>query len=297
MAGKILLLITALIWGSTFIAQRIASDLIGPNSYNAVRFLMGAIVLLPIIYYFGDSTPRKKPWLPLPAISLLLGFFLFTGSSLQQYALIYTTASKAAFVTALYIVMVPVFGLFLGHRLSYFATAGMITAVIGAALLTLNGEDLTLNYGDAALLISTFFWTGHILLLSDVTQRYPNIKLACGQFLACAIIGAGPSLFIEHLQFSQIEATIIPLLWGGVLSAGIAYTFQLLGQRTVPPTEASLIMSLEMVFAAILGYLILDETLTLKETCGVILITCGVVLAQLPYSRKYSFAPLRKRAN
>lgn len=299
---RLILLFTAFIWGTTFAAQRMTAGLIEPSSYNAVRFLLGALTLLPILLFTRDSVPTKRPPYPILPVALLLGLLLACGSYMQQYALIYTTAAKAGFITALYIVLVPLVGLlFLGQRLTYLAAIGVVLAISGVAILTLHG-NLTIAWADLVLLIGSFFWTAHIQLLTYLAPRYPNFRLAFSQFLACSFISFIFVLFNEDLGWQNIEATLIPLLWGGVLSVGLGFTGQLVGQRRVPPTEASLILSLEMVFGGIAGYLLLGETVTERELWGFVLMSAGVVLAQLPSPRKYSFslakaAPLPKSAS
>lgn len=291
MKHRLILLTTAFIWGSTFIAQRMVADLIEPNSYNAVRFLLGALTLLPIMYFTKDSTPTKKPWLSYTGTSLLLGLFLACGSFLQQYGIAFTSASKAAFITALYIVLVPLAGIFLGQTLPYITAIGVVSSLAGAAALTLRG-DLQIAWGDLALLIGTLFWTAHILLLNDLTHRFPCIKLAFGQFIACALISGLAAVLLESPTLTQIMDATIPIFWGGVLSVGLGFTGQLVGQRQVPPTQASLILSLEMVFAGLLGYLILQEQLSTLDVWGICLMSFGVILSQLPSSPRYAFRAL-----
>lgn len=291
--ARLYLILTALIWGSTFIAQRISADLIGPNTFNAIRFALGALTISPFLIYFKDSTPREKAPYSLVIGSLIVGFCLFCGSALQQIGLIYTTASKAAFLTALYIVLVPLIGLFFGQRISIPAIFGVLSALTGTALLSLK-ENFTFAFGDLLVFISTFFWTAQILLLNRYTQYYPAFKLAIGQFLACALFSAIAALLTEPFTWSMIEMTWPAIIWGGVLSVGLGFTGQLLGQKKVPPTEASLLMSLEMVFAGLLGYLILGERLTVQELGGVFAMCLGVITAQIPVSPALYLGPLRK---
>ena len=203
------------------------------------------------------------------------------GASLQQFAIAYTTAGKTAFITGLYIVLVPLTGLFLGHSLTVYSAIGVLLAVLGAGFMTLN-EAFTISWADAILLLSTVFWVGHILLLNTFTKQYPSFRLAFGQFVACAVFSFIYTQIDSPITIDEIEAAWLPILWGGLLSVSIGYTGQLIGQRKVPPTEASLLMSLEMVFAALIGYLVLGETLTSRELWGVFFISIGVVLAQIP---------------
>lgn len=291
--ARLCLVFTALIWGSAFIAQRISADLIGPNTFNAIRFVLGALTVSPLLFFFKDSVPKEKAPYSLLVGSLILGFVLFCGAALQQIGLIYTTASKAGFLTALYIVLVPLIGLFLGQRISMTAIFGVVVALIGTALLSLK-DNFTFGWGDLVVIISTLFWAGQILLLNKYTKCYPAFKLAIGQFLGCAFYSAIVGILFEPFEWSMIEMTWPSIVWGGVLSVGLGYTGQLLGQKKVPPTEASLLMSLEMVFAGILGYLVLGERMSLQELIGVFAMCVGVFAAQLPVSESLYVGPFRK---
>ncbi len=290
MLARLMLLLTAFIWGSTFVAQRISTDTIGPFSYNMIRFFIGSLALLPVMSFFKDSIPTRKAPLPFWMAAALAGFFLFAGASLQQIGLAGTTASKAGFITALYIVFVPIIGLFLGHRLPYLAILGVILAVLGLFFMTMGQSSFTMEAGDFLITVSTLFWAGHILLLTYLSPRYPGIKLAAGQFLFCSLFSGVLVLFTETLTPSMIKATLIPLLYGGLLSVAIGFTLQLIAQKKLPPTEASLLMSLEMVFSALTGYLILGETLNTTELLGAILLSFGILLAQIPTSPKWSIS-------
>lgn len=281
MASRLILLMTALIWGSTFIAQRLAAGIIEPITFNGIRFVLGALTISPLLFLLKKTEPTKQPQFHICIAAAIIGFFLFTGNALQQYAIAYTTASKAAFITALYIVLIPIVSYFLGHTLGLYSILGVIIAIVGAAMLTLQG-DLTLQWGDTIMLVSTLFWVGHILCMGNFAKRYDPIRLSMAQFLACAFYSLIFGSLFESPTLAQIEATWIPIVWGGVLSAGLGYTGQLIGQRNVPPTEASLIMSLEMVFAALIAYWFLGERLSTMELMGTIAMTIGVVLAQLP---------------
>ncbi len=290
--ARLCLIITALIWGSTFIAQRLVADTISPAGYTAVRFALGTLTMVPLLLFMKDSTPPKLPKLPLYVASSLLAFFLFMGSALQQYSLMYTTAGKAAFITGLYIVWVPIAGLFVGQRLNILSIFGIIIAVVGADFMTLQDGAFTIAWADIVLLISTFFWVAHILLLNIFSKQYPAFKLATTQFLACAILAFVLAQFISPITIDEISNSWFAILWGGSLSVAIGFTGQLLGQRYVPPTQASLLMSLEMVFAAVIGFLVLGETMNTNEIYGVIAISIGVVLAQLP--SPWSIPPIRR---
>lgn len=292
--ARLCLLLTAFVWGSTFVAQRLASDLVGPHTYNATRFLLGVLTVSPLLIFMKQSAPPQKAKVSIIWISLLLGFLLFLGASLQQYAIAYTTASKAAFLTALYIVIVPTIGLFIGQQISLLALAGVLCSVIGAALLSLK-ESFIPSYGDGIILISTLFWALHIVVLSKVTKQYNPFKLAIGQFFGCALFSGIAALLSEPFSWTIIENSWLFIAWGGILSAGLGFTGQLLGQRQLPATQASLIMSLEIVFAGVMGYFILGERLNYQEIWGLIAMCTGVLLAQLPCPHSLHIGPLCRR--
>lgn len=279
--GRIAIILATFFWGSNFIAQRQIADVMSATGYNAIRFALGALTVLPLIFIVKDLKPQVPHRWPTWVAGLLAAFFLCTGSTLQQIAIAYTTASKAAFITALYIVLVPLAGLFLGHHLSLLAFFGVIFATIGAGFLTLQG-DFTIAWADGLLLISTLFWVGHILLLNSFSKRFSAFPLAFWQFLAASAISSIMAYIWDPVTIDQAMDSWFALFWGGVLSVGVGFTGQLIGQRQVPPTEASLLMSLEMVFATILGFLWLNESLSSHELIGVFLMSIGIVLAQLP---------------
>ena len=291
MFSRLLLVSAAFVWGSSFVAQRVVTDLIEPNFYNGIRFLLGAIALLPVLFFLKDTVPDKPTKLPFPVACLLLGTVLFSGAFLQQYGIQFTTAGKAGFLTAIYIVLVPLFGLFLGQRLSYAAAFGVVAATFGAGLLSLK-DDFGIGPGDLSVLFGTIFWAAHILLLTDFTHRYPCLRLAFWQFVVCSFIALTVGYFTETISMSAVIAGWLPLVWGGVLSVAFGFTAQLVGQRAVPPTEASLILSLEMAFAGLTGYFILGEMLTAREIAGVLIMLVGTAAAQLPASPQHSFKPL-----
>lgn len=295
LVARLMLLIAAFIWGSTFVAQRMSADIIGPFSFNALRFALGAIILLPVVSFFKDTSPTKKASFSFPIAAIIAGGFLFIGSALQQIGLAETTASKAGFITALYIVIVPIVGLFLGHRLSYLAIAGVVFATAGLFLMTLSNADFTIVMGDLLITISTLFWAGHILALSYLASRFPGIKLAIGQFIVCSLLSGITAFFYEGLTLEMVTTTLFAILYSGILSVGVGFTLQLIAQKNLPPTEASLLMSLEMVFSALTGYIVLGETLSTPEMWGAFLLSLGILLAQIPTSPRWSIVLTKGR--
>lgn len=286
MKYRLLLILAALIWGAAFVAQRISTETMGAYTFNAVRFALGAVSVLPIaIMQRHNNTAhlKKAPTgVTLITACLLIGFILFAGNSLQQIGMFYTTAGKAGFITALYIVAVPILGILWHNPLRLSHISGCAIAVVGLYFLAFH-SDQPLNYGDFLELCGVLFWTLHILFVSRFVRYYSGIHLAIGQFVFCSLFSfLGGFLAGEALTWQILEATMIPLLYGGLMSCGIAYTLQIIGQAHVAPTEASLLLSLEMVFSALSGYIILGETMSTQEILGCILMACGIFAAQVP---------------
>jgi len=278
------LFITSAIWGFAFVAQRVGMEHLGPFTFNGIRFALGSLSLLPLILYFNhfplnEKQPTQEP-LKVSWVGLLAGLIIFLAASLQQIGIIYTTAGKAAFITCMYIVLVPVAGIFLKHRISLFTWSGCIVTTIGLYFLCVK-ESFTISYGDLLELIGALFWTLHILLIDHVSRRVDVLKLASLQFATCSILSLCVAFFLESFEWESIVKAAIPILYGGICSAGIAYTLQIVGQRNTSPALASIILSMETVFAAFGGYLILDEQLGLREIFGAGLMLTGMLLAQI----------------
>lgn len=284
--ANLMLLLTAFIWGFAFVAQRVGMDYVGPFTFNGVRFALGAISLLPLIWYFrndraettnGDRATVAK----CRKIGLLAGAILFIAASLQQIGLMYTTAGKAAFITCLYIVLVPLTGLFLKQRVTVNTWIGSFLAIVGLYLLCVK-NDFTVSFGDFLELIGAGFWTAHILLIDRYASKLDSLQLAFFQFAACSILSLGVALATEEILLSGIMQAGIPILYGGLCSVGIAYTLQIVGQKYAEPTHAAIIMSMETVFAALGGYLLLNELLGTRELLGMSLMALGMITTQLP---------------
>jgi len=274
-----LLLLAAVIWGSAFVAQRVGMSYVGPLTFNGVRFALGALVLLPFARR-GDRHPLGEAGGdPKEASWCLAGVMLFSGATLQQVGLVYTTAGKAGFITGLYVIIVPLMGLFLGHWPGWGGWAGACMATVGLYLLSVT-EAWTFAPGDLWELFGAFFWAAHVLTLSWLSPRMDRMKLACTQYVVCSLlslIGAG---LIETIGLEGIWGAIVPILYGGVLSVGIAFTLQVVAQRHAPPTHAAIILSLEAVFAALAGWLVLGE-LPLRGLIGCALMFAGMLSALL----------------
>lgn len=281
-----LLFLTAIIWGGAFVAQRVGMDYVGPFTFNGIRFSLGALVLVPLVVRQNPLAPPeiiktdRKSRRILIWGSIGAGFILFGGAAFQQIGLVYTTAGKAGFITGLYVIIVPVLGLFIGFRPKWGGWVGACMAAFGLYLLSVR-EDLTFAPGDLLVLISAFFWALHVLIISWLSPRVRRIRLACLQFAVCAILSLSTAVLFESIILDSILQAAIPILYGGCLSVGIAYTLQVVAQRYAPPVHAAVILSLEAVFAAVAGWVILGEVLCLKGMVGCGLMLAGMLTAQL----------------
>jgi drug/metabolite transporter (DMT)-like permease len=281
-----LLLLTAVIWGFAFVAQRVGMDYVGPFGFNGVRFALGCLVLLPFLSRNGlrdDHRSRREPaLLSLPSLGggLVAGFVLFCGASFQQVALVYTTAGNAGFITGLYVVLVPIIGIALGHKTHPGTWIGAALAGVGLYLLSVVGP-FAISPGDLLVLIGAFFWAVHVHLIGWLSPRQDPLKIAFLQFVVCAVLSLVTSAAIEHNAVRSYVAAAIPILYGGALSVGVAYTLQVVAQKKAKPAHAAIILSLEAVFAAIGGRLILGETLSPRAIAGCVLMLCGMLLSQL----------------
>ncbi len=291
-----LLLLAAIIWGFAFVAQRVGMVYIGPFLFNGVRFALGCLVLLPLVL--------KNRWRPiLPAtksVSLsikasisagaLAGFALFSGASFQQVGLIYTTAGNAGFITGLYVVIVPLFALFWGTKTSFGTWSGASLAAVGLYLLSVT-EHLTISFGDLLEIIGAFFWAGHVLIIGRLASKIDSLQLAFFQYAVCAILSLITAFFFETFTLYSLLQAAIPILYGGALSVGVAYTLQIIGQRHAHPAHAAVILSLEAVFAAVGGRIVLEEILTVRETFG-----CGLMLSGMLFSQLWGLS-LKNRSS
>jgi len=282
--ANMFLFFAALIWGAAFVAQRMGMEHMGPLTFNAVRFALGAMALLPLIQYLSSrNLASTMPGVRLVQGGLGIGVVLFLGAWLQQFGLCYTTAGKAGFITGLYVVFVPLMGIFLGHRYGVGTWAGAILAVSGMYLLSVT-ESLTMSRGDTLVLLSAFFWAGHVVLIGQFTQGIAAadaVKLSAIQFVACSVLSFMGALFFEEISLTGIRAGLVPLLYGGLMSVGMGYTFQVLAQRDARPAPAAIILSLEAVFAVMAGWFMLGEVLTARAMLGCTLMLSGMIWSQV----------------
>ncbi|MGB0466592.1 MAG: DMT family transporter [Pontibacterium sp.] len=285
--ADILLIIVATIWGLAFVAQRMGMENLGPLGFNAARFLLGALSLLPLLLIFKQKT-KPETFNSLLKAGGLAGLVLFVGATLQQAGLVYTTASNAGFITGLYIVLVPLFGLTIGEKTSGNTWAGAILGALGLYLLSVS-EAFSINPGDLLVLASATAWAAHVLLISRLAPKHDNLRLAIAQFFVCALLSAIAALFLETntLVLENFIAAFWPIVYAGLFSVGIAYTLQVVAQKDAPPSHAAIIMSLETVFAAIGGWYVLNEQLNSRELLGCGLMLTGMLLSQLPLKKLF----------
>ena len=284
--SDVLLLITAIIWGFAFVAQRVGMGYVGPFTFNGIRFAIGSLSLLPLVLISRGRQTAANRILPPPGLKTILtgggalGLTLFAGASLQQIGLVYTTAGKAGFITGLYVIIVPILGLIWRQQPRIGTWIGAFMAAIGLYLLSIT-EEFTIELGDLLVLIGAFFWAAHVLIIGWLSPRINPIKLAFSQYVACSILSLITASIVEVITFNSIVAAAIPILYGGLLSVGIAYTLQVVAQRDAYPAHAAILLSLEAVFAAIGGWLILGEIISPRGLVGCGLMLFGMLLSQL----------------
>jgi len=281
-----LLLLASAIWGFAFVAQRIGMDYVGPFTFNGVRFALGSIVLLPLILRNGiwKNTSRKST---SPASTKtfifgggLLGIALFAAASLQQVGLVYTTAGNAGFITGLYVVIVPILGLFLGQHPNAGTWTGALIAAVGLYFLSVT-DELTISFGDMLELIGAFLWAVQILIVGWLSPKIDPIKLAVTEFSVCSLLSLAAASIFEEIALNTLLQATIPILYGGVLSVGVAFTLQVVAQQNAHPAHAAILFSLESVFAALGGWLIINETISSRGFVGCALMLSGMLLSQL----------------
>lgn len=287
-----LLLLTAAIWGFAFVAQRSGMAVIGPFAYGAARFALGAASLVPLLLHLRR---RRDPAAPRPSRArraggaALAGVVLFAAASFQQVGLVHTTAANAGFITCLYVILVPIVGALLGRATGARIWIAAALALAGLYVLSV-GDGLTMAWGDLLVLASAFFWTGHILLINRLVARMEALELALGQFVTCAALSLVAAVLVEPRPFAGLVPATVPILYGGLLSIGVAYTLQVVAQKTAHPAHASIIMSMEALFAGIGGVLILSEPLTGRLVTGGALMLAGMIVSQLQPRRRRAAA-------
>lgn len=279
-----MLFLTAFIWGTAFVAQSVGMDYLGPFGFNGIRSLIGGVALLPCIYILGKinkNSNEKGDVKTLAAGGICCGLALFAASSMQQIGIQYTTAGKAGFITAFYIVLVPVFGIFLGKKTGWKIWLAVALALAGLYFLCIT-ESFSVGRGDIYVFIGALLFTVHILVIDYFAPRTDGVKMSCIQFFVAGILSMFPMAAFETTTVEGIMRSWGPLLYAGVLSCGVAYTLQIIGQKNMNPTVASLILSLESCISVLAGWAILGEQLSVREGVGCILMFAAIVLAQIP---------------
>ena len=287
--GSLMLLTAAFIWGTAFVAQSKGMDYVAPFTYNAVRTLIGGVVLIPMVFLFGQKS-RRKASENNNKISfiggIICGLVLFAASSFQQLGISLTSAGKAGFITALYVVIVPVISIIFGQKSSLKMWICAFTAIIGFYLLCIK-EGFRLSKGDLYVLICAVFYSVHIIVIDHFNSKGAEpVKMSCVQFFTAGSIMMICMFIFESPALSAVWAAKYTILYAGVMSCGVAYTLQIIGQKYTESTAAALIMSLESVFAALAGWIILSEHMSMKEFAGCILVFAAVVFSQLDISFK-----------
>ena len=289
-----ILFLTALIWGVAFVAQSAGMEYLGPFTYNGVRSVLGGLVLLPCIALLGriqgqsgaetgsvqgqsGAAGRKQ----LLTGGLCCGIVLFVASNFQQFGIQYTTVGKAGFITAMYIVIVPLLGLLVHRKLGLQVWIGVLFGITGLYLLCMK-DSFRLEKGDALVLVCAFIFSLHILVIDHFSQKVDGVKMSCIQFWVCGILSLLCSFVFETPNLQNILAAWMPVCYGGILSCGVAYTLQIIGQKGMNPTVASLILSLESVVAVVAGFLILGQSMSRRELFGCLMMVLAIVSAQLP---------------
>ena len=290
--GVFELALTAFIWCVAFVAQSVGMDYIGPFTFNCARFFIGGIVLIPLIFFLNrgkknevkneQSREQKKNTI---IGGILCGILLCAASSFQQFGIMQTSVGKAGFITALYIIIVPLLGIFLHKRITLLMGISALITVFGFYLLCISGQ-IEINRGDLLVLICAFIFSLHILVIDIYSPKGDCVTISCIQFFVSGIISGICMFLFETPVWADIFAAYIPVLYAGIFSCGVAYTLQIVGQKNMEPAVASLILCLESVFSAIAGWLILKQALSRRELIGCIFVFTAVILAQLPQKEK-----------
>lgn len=288
-----LLFLTAFIWGTAFVAQSVGMDHIGPFTFNAVRSLVGGLALIPVILFFNRrKSPERRQTERANRKTLVIGgvccgLALGVASCLQQVGIQYTTVGKAGFLTALYIVIVPILGLFFRRKAGAKLWVSVAIAIVGLYLLCMSGS-LRLQWGDFLVLLCALAFSIHIMVIDHFTTRVDGVQMSCIQFFVAAAFSAVCMLVGEGVPDpGAVAISWVPILYAGVLSSGVGYTLQIVGQKGVNPTAASLVLSLESVISVLAGWVILGQSMSPREILGCVLMFCAILLAQLPDRKKH----------
>lgn len=291
--AHILLMTTAFIWGGTFVAQKDAMSYIGPFTFTGIRMIIGGAVLIPLIIFLskrniGPASGPRSIGSPIADPSFIGGFFcgvvLFFAITFQQIGIVYTTAGKAGFITAMYIIIVPILGIFMKKKIGKIIWLCVVLAMAGLYLLCMEG-DLTMNKGDMIMILSAFGYAMHIITIDYFSPKGDPIKMSCVQFFVCGALCL-PTMLTEAPALSNLLDAWFPIFYAGVVSCGVAYTFQVVAQRDTSAAITAIILSFESVFAVLMGFLLLSEIMSLKEIAGCALMFAAIILAQIPEKPK-----------
>ncbi len=292
--SSLILLLTATIWGVAFVAQSVGMEYIGPFTFNAIRCVLGGLVLIPVILVLkkkketetGTEGQEKEDKKTLWTGGIACGVILCIASNLQQFGIMEASVGKSGFFTALYIVMIPVIGIFIGKRPGIKLWFCVALAVVGMYLLCMKDGSFTIERADIMLLLCALAFSFHILVVDYFSPKVDGVKMSCIQFFVCGVLSALGMLFTETPDISNIQAAWLPLLYAGLLSCGVGYTLQIVGQKGINPVIASLIMSLESVISALAGWVILGQVLSPKEIIGCVLMFAAIIITQIPIGNK-----------
>lgn len=295
MRSNLLLALAAFVWGVAFVAQSVGMDYVGPFTFNASRYMIGGTVLIPCIVLLKRSRGKgmaeafsEKEEMQRMKTGIVggicCGTALFVASSFQQYGVMYTTVGKAGFITALYIVIVPLLGIFMKKRVAWTVWLSVVIATVGMYLLCMT-EGLSVSKGDLYVFICAICFSFHILIIDHFSPKADGVLISCVQFYTAGVLALGPALILEKPEMSAILAAWAPILYAGVMSCGVGYTLQVVAQKDTDPVIASLILSLESVFSLIAGWVLLGQKLSAKELFGCGLVFCAILLAQLPVKK------------
>ncbi|MDR0853665.1 MAG: DMT family transporter [Clostridiales Family XIII bacterium] len=284
---SLLLLITAAIWGLSFVAQVVGMDSVGALTFNGVRFAIGGLSLIPVILIFDRKKYTKEERAKLIKYGIILGVVLFAAATLQQFGVLITRSSgRAGFITGLYIVIVPIMGIFLGRKAGKFTWIGAIFSVTGLYLLSVQDGFGNINLGDVLFFIGAFLWATHIMVIDRFAGLVNPIRVSQIQFFTCSAISMICAFIFEDVTVSSILDGYLPILYGGVLASGVAYTLQTVGQQHVAPAKAAIIFSLESLFAAIGGAILIHEVMTPRAYVGCAFIFAGIIVSQFKFGGK-----------
>jgi len=280
--GALMLLGASFFWGTTFVAQMTGMEGLGPFSYAATRYFIGFIFLTAVLIFTKKSRVKERRAGKLSRgflAGLISGVFLFLASSMQQISMMYTTAGKAAFITCLYIMFVPLAAVFLGKKILRENWIGAILALTGLYFLAIN-EAITINKGDVILFFSAFIWTAQILVIDKFAAKVDILELSTAQIFLTAVLSFFAMLIFETPTLETITNAAIPIIYGGLMSSGVAFTLQIYGQKYAEPSAAAILMSFESIFGAVSGWLILGEVMTGREIFGCVLMIAGIIATQ-----------------